>query len=238
MQTFKTFFLSEGGNVFSITGTIKQADVIPTVKHLEEITGLSLVDNMLGTTGKAAESGDIDLVIDSRNVSKSDLEKKLQSYWKRHSVDTTGTSKSGISLHFLSPVWNSKGEQTGKYVQVDFMFHEDPMYLRWFYAANEKQPYKGKDRNILLSAIAKNTKNKTYSGGLSISTHGLKDRQSGNIITREPDAIAKLLFGKKASASDLNNIQSILAKLVDIYGHEKAKIIVKDAEETTTHKFL
>ena len=49
--------LNEGGNVFKTadgqdaTQRINQADVEPTLKWLEKITGLNHVDNMLGSTG-------------------------------------------------------------------------------------------------------------------------------------------------------------------------------------------
>jgi len=231
MLTFKTFFLTEGGNVFSTTGRIAREDVLPTVRNLEQITGLSLVDNMLGSTGKAADSGDIDLVVDAKSTNKAVLENKLQAYWKQHSVDTIGTKKSGISVHFLSPVWNTQNEVTGKYVQVDFMFSDDPEYLKWFYASNEAAPFKGKDRNILLSAIAKNK-------GYSLSINGLINRDTKQVISKNPDEIAKLIFNKKATSNDLNNIQSITRKLIWIYGADKAKEIVKDAEETTGHNFI
>jgi hypothetical protein len=50
--------LLEGGNVFKnekgepLTQRINLADIKPTVKWLESLTGLNLVDNMLGTTGR------------------------------------------------------------------------------------------------------------------------------------------------------------------------------------------
>jgi hypothetical protein len=226
MVTFKSYFLNEGGNIFNTTGRIERKDVVPTVQHLEKITGLPLVDNMLGSTGKAADSGDIDLVVDSNVISKAELESKLQAYWKQHSVDTVGTKKSGISVHFLSPVWDSSGKETGKYVQVDFMLHDDPEYLKFFYASNETAPYKGRDRNILLSAIAKHT-------GHSLSMSGLSDRETKAQITRDPDDIAKIILGKTAVADDLHNISAIAKKLITIYGPEQAKEIVKDAEATT-----
>jgi DNA polymerase/3'-5' exonuclease PolX len=226
MVTFKAYFLNEGGNIFKTTGRIERKDVLPTVKQLEQITGLPLVNNMLGSTGKAADSGDIDLVVDSKTSSKAEIENKLQAYWKQHSADIIGTKKSGISVHFLSPVWDQSGKETGKYVQVDFMVHDDPEYLKFFYASNETAPYKGKDRNILLSAVAKHK-------GYSLSMSGLSDRETKAQITRDPDVIAKTIFGKTATADDLHNISLIAKKLINIYGPEQAKEIVKDAEATT-----
>ena len=56
--------LYEGGNVFKdvkgipTTQRIAKDNVVPTVQWLEQLTGLNLQDNMLGTTGRAATSGD------------------------------------------------------------------------------------------------------------------------------------------------------------------------------------
>ena len=56
--------LNEGGNIFKnaegqpATQRINQADVEPTLKWLEKITGLNHVDNMLGSTGIKPTSGD------------------------------------------------------------------------------------------------------------------------------------------------------------------------------------
>lgn len=231
MLTFKSYVLNEGGNVFPNTGRISRENVVPTVQHLERITGLPLLHNMLGSTGKAADSGDIDLVIDTKTISKAALESKLQEFWKKNSDSVVGTKKSGISVHFLSPVWNKEGKETGNYVQVDFMFHDDPEYLKFFNASNEQAPYKGRDRNIILSAIAKNK-------GLTLSANGLFNRETKQLISKDPDAIAKAIFDKNSTAKDLNNIQTITKKLVELYGPEQAKEILKDAEETTGHTFL
>ena len=56
--------LKEGGNVFkdsdgaSATQRINQTDVKSTVAWLEQLTGLPLMDNMLGSTGQKPTSGD------------------------------------------------------------------------------------------------------------------------------------------------------------------------------------
>jgi hypothetical protein len=62
---------------------------------------------------------------------------------------------------------------------------------------------------------------------------GLSNRETKEQITRDPDTIAKTIFGKAATADDLHNISAITKKLIDLYGPEQAKEIVKDAEATT-----
>jgi len=69
--------LSEGGNVFKTadkqpaTQRIARNDVPTTVKWLEQVTGLSLMDAMVGSTGQRETSGDIDLAIDAAVVTKA-----------------------------------------------------------------------------------------------------------------------------------------------------------------------
>jgi len=74
--------LKEGGNVFKdpngqlATQRINKADVAPTLAWLEKITGLDLQNNMLGTTGKAPTSGDLDVAVDQANTTKDQLADK------------------------------------------------------------------------------------------------------------------------------------------------------------------
>ena len=71
--------LYEGGNVFKLTDgqpattRISRENVVPTVQWLEQLTGLNLVDNMLGSTGRKETSGDLDLGIDETKISKDVL---------------------------------------------------------------------------------------------------------------------------------------------------------------------
>ena len=71
--------LNEGGNVFKDdngvpkTQRINRADVGPTVAWLERLTGLSLTDNMLGSTGPKPTSGDLDLDVDINKTSKEEF---------------------------------------------------------------------------------------------------------------------------------------------------------------------
>jgi len=57
-------YIKEGGNVFKdadgvvATKRINQTDVKPTIQWLEQLTGLPLMDNMLGSTGQKPTSGD------------------------------------------------------------------------------------------------------------------------------------------------------------------------------------
>ena len=75
--------LYEGGNVFKLTDgqpattRISRENVVPTVQWLEQLTGLNLVDNMLGSTGRKETSGDLDLGIDETKITKDVLIQQL-----------------------------------------------------------------------------------------------------------------------------------------------------------------
>lgn len=230
MKTFAKFYtlLKEGGNLFPGTRRINKNEVIPTVKYLEKITGLSLLDKLLGSTGKAETSGDIDVGVDAGQISKDGLIQQLTS----QGISPADLKKTGIEVGFKSPIYIKGDKLTGGFVQVDFMFHDDIEYLKWFYANNEALPLKGKDRNILLSAIAKNK-------NLSVSINGLTNRETKLLITRDPDTIAKKILDEKSTAKDVYNIPSIIAALKRIYKDDNmVKQIVEPAEISSGVRYI
>lgn len=222
MKTFKQYLrlIREGGNIFSDV-RINKSEVIPTVRSLEKLTGLPLVDSLLGSTGKTDTSGDIDLVIDETKVNKDSFIKSLID----KGVDPADLKKTGIEVAYRAPIINASGKMTGKNIQVDFMFHPDPNYLKFYYASNETAPYKGAHRNITLSSLAKLK-------GLTLSMKGLYDRETKQLITKDPDMIAKHVLGKDATENDLRNLPSIIGYLKKHYTTDQIKDMVKPAEET------
>lgn len=223
--SFQKFFkesvlLSEGGNIFSDV-RINKSEVIPTVKSLEKLTGMPLLDSMLGSTGKADTSGDIDLVVDENKLNKDSFIKDLVS----KGVDPKDLKKTGIEVAYRAPIIDAQGNKTGNHIQVDFMFHNDPTYLKFYYASNEMPPYKGAHRNITMSALAK-TK------GLLLSMKGLFERETKVFVSKDPEVIAKRVLGEDATVNDLQNIPSLMNYLKSHYSPEEVRAMVKDAEET------
>lgn len=215
-----TVLLAEGGNIFSDT-RIKKSEVLPTLKHLEKLTGLPLVDNTLGSTGKAETSGDVDVVVDNNIHSKDKLIKDLIAKGE----DPSHMKKTGIEVAYKATIIDESGNPTGGHVQVDFMFHEDPDYLKFYYDNNEKAPYKGAHRNIVMASIAK-TK------GYSLSMKGLADRETKQIVTRDPDELAKRILGEDATKKDLFNLPTILSYLKKHHTQEEIEAMVQEAEKT------
>jgi len=211
--------LKEGGNVFKLadstpaTTRIARDDVVPTVEWLEGITGLSLVDNMLGTTGKKETSGDLDLAVDADKITKDVLIQQLIN----KGISSADIKKSGDSVHLKTPIL---GDAANGYVQTDFMFGQ-PTWQRFSLAGSpEGSPYKGVHRHILLASIAK-------AQGMKWSyKNGLVDRATDQVITQDPTEIAQKLFG--GMPADLASVETIVAKIKSRPDYDK---LVADAQE-------
>jgi len=209
--------LFEGGNVFKLadgqpaTTRISRENVVPTVQWLEKLTGLNLVDNMLGSTGRKETSGDLDLGIDETKITKDVL---IQQLLKR-GVKAEDIKKSGDSVHVKTPIL---GDKSNGYVQTDFMFG-DPEFQKFALNTGESD-YKGVHRAILLASIAK-------AQGMKWSyKNGLVDRETNEIITKNPQEIAQNLIN--GDTADLSSVESIVKKIKTLPNYEE---LVKDARE-------
>jgi hypothetical protein len=211
--------LAEGGNVFKnqdgseATQRISRDNVVPTVQWLEQLTGLNLVDNMLGTTGKKESSGDLDLAVDATKVSKDVLIQQLLA----KGINQADIRKSGDSVHLKTPIL---GDASNGYVQTDFMFG-NPDWQRWsLRGAGEGSPYKGVHRQVLMASIAK-------AQGMKWSyKNGLMDRETNQVITQDPTEIAQKLFN--GDATDLESVETIVAKIKSRPDYDK---LTADARE-------
>ena len=219
--------LKEGGNIFKgsqgelLTGRINQADVAPTVKWLEGITGLPLQDGMLGTTGKAPTSGDLDLSVDENKISKDELVAKLSQWAQSKKQDPKQwVRKSGISVHFKTPI---AGDEKKGFVQTDFMFGEPEWQKFSLQGGLTGSEYKGMDRHILLASIAKAL------GYRWSHNYGLLNRESNQPVSKDPDRIAQLLLGVDHTAKDLTSVESIHKIIKTRSDYEK---LVADAVES------
>jgi len=203
----------EGGNVFkdadgrSLTQRINQTDVKPTLAWLEELLpGLDLQNNTLGSTGIKDTSGDLDIAVDSTQVTKEQLETRLKQWAASHGFKPDEwVRKSGTAVHFLTPI---TGRPEQGYVQTDFMFLKNVPWSKFVLGAMPADSrYKGKERNVLMNSIAK-------SMGYKLNQiSGIADRTTDKIITDDPDAVAKLLLNKTATRQDLASVESILQAL-------------------------
>lgn len=201
----------EGGNVFKdsngnpLTQRINQTDVKTTIAWLERLTGIDLQDNTLGSTGRKPTSGDLDLAVDANTVNKDQFVQRLMSWATANKLDPKEwVKKSGISVHLRTPI---NGRPDLGFVQTDFMFLKNVPFSKFILSASGNSQYRGQDRNILINSIAK-------SMGLKLNQNaGLQDRTTNDVLTDDPDQIAKMLLNNKATRADLETVESIVAAL-------------------------
>ena len=212
----------EGGNVFKdpkggpATERISRENVVPTVQWLEQLTGLGLQDNMLGSTGRAATSGDLDLGVDSTKISKDVLIKQLL----KRGIKAEDIKKSGDAVHLKTPIL---GDPSNGYVQTDFMFSANPTLQQFaLMGGSEGSQFKGVHRAILLASIAK-AQNMKWS-----PKFGLVDRGTDEVITADPKEIAVKLLGQGHSPKDLTTVETIIKAIKDRPDFEQ---LVADAKE-------
>lgn len=211
--------LLEGGNIFKTadgepaTTRIARDNVVPTVQWLEQLTGLNLVDNMLGSTGRKETSGDLDLGVDSTKISKEILIQQLLS----KGIDAKDIRKTGDSVHLKTPIL---GDPSNGYVQTDFMFSDNPAFQSFSYAGTGAGEFKGVHRNILLASIAKAL-------GMKWSPKfGLVNRETNEVISNNPQEIAKTLVN--GTVQDLASVETIVNK---IKGRPDYNQLTADARE-------
>ena len=241
--------LNEGGNVFkteqgALTQRIATADVQGSIDFIEKITGLTFdEEDWLGTTGKKNDpdgafeknsSGDLDLNTDANKVSKEQLIAKLSAWLKSQGVPeedimNQGRKKTdgwihnaGDQVHFRTPI---KGSDKNGFVQTDFMFTNNPNFQRGAKRGGTAQ-FGGKDRAILLSAIARGR-------GLKFSPKfGLVDPEQGDKVVADTwDKIAPMLLGKGAKEADTHTVETMLAKLKSDPNYEELIAPWKEAME-------
>lgn len=204
--------LLEGGNVFKdaqgqpLTQRINQADVPATIAWVERVTGLEFPqDRWLGSTGRKPTSGDLDLAVDVNDATKDQLAAHLTEFITSNGLDPREWVKKAGEVHLRTPI---AGDPNRGYVQTDFMFFPNLDWGTFYYGGSEGSAYKGMNRNVLMSSIAK-------SMGFKVGANGMFDRATNQLATNgmDPDAVAKTLLGPAATRANLKNVESIYSAL-------------------------
>jgi hypothetical protein len=171
---------------------------------------------MLGSTGRAATSGDLDLGVDSTKISKDVLIKQLL----KRGIKAEDIKKSGDAVHLKTPIL---GDPSNGYVQTDFMFSDNPALQQFaLMGGSEGSQFKGVHRAILLASIAK-AQNMKWS-----PKFGLVDRGTDEVITADPKEIAVRLLGQGHASKELSTVESIIKAIKDRPDFEQ---LVADAKE-------
>jgi hypothetical protein len=219
--------LFEGGNVFKdkngnpLTRRIAQNEIMPTVNWLESLTGLDFTKDLddiglptkwIGSTGRKADSGDIDLAIDAKKVDKSQVKSLLDNWAKSNGLEPKEWTKmSGNAVHFRTPI---KGDPRNGFAQTDFMFLPNLKWGIFFLSGGRNSSYSGTLRNILLSSMAK-------IAGKKAGPEGIFDRTTGDFITDDPRRAAKILLMPQNTERDLQNVEAIYKALTQDPNRDK-----------------
>ena len=204
--------LLEGGNVFKdqqgqpLTQRINQADVPATIAYLENILGMEFPEERwLGSTGRKPTSGDLDLAVDLSEINKDQLAAKLTQFVQNQKQDPREWVKKAGEVHFRTPI---AGDPNKGYVQTDFMFFPNLDWGTFFYGGAEGSNYKGMNRNVLMSSIAKAL-------GLKVGANGMLSRATNELVKggQDPNYVAKVLLGPTFSRENLKNVESIYTAL-------------------------
>ncbi len=212
--------LLEGGNVFKtksgdpLTQRINLQDVPATVNWIEQVTGIDFTTEKgsdgiplrwLGSTGKKPTSGDLDLAVDLNEISKEQLANILTQFVQSQGLDPREWVKKSGEVHLRTPIG---GDANKGFVQTDFMFFPNLDWGQFFYAGGTDSAYKGMNRNVLMSSIAKQL-------GLKVGANGMFSRTSNQPVDggMDPDYVASVLLGQGADRENLKNVESIYAAL-------------------------
>jgi hypothetical protein len=204
--------LLEGGNVFKdkqgqpLTQRINQADVPATIAYLEKVLGMDFPEERwLGSTGRKPTSGDLDLAVDLSEINKDQLAAKLTQFVQNQKQDPREWVKKAGEVHFRTPI---AGDPNKGYVQTDFMFFPDLDWGTFFYGGAEGSNYKGMNRNVLMSSIAKAL-------GLKVGANGMLSRATNELVKggQDPKYVAKVLLGPAFTKENLKNVESIYTAL-------------------------
>jgi len=197
-----------------------------TVAWLEQLTGIEFPrERWLGSTGKAPTSGDMDLAVDANQVSKEQLAAKLTQWIVGHKLPPAEWIKKGGEVHLRTPI---QGRPDLGYVQTDFMFFPNLDWGTFYYNQGAGSAYKGMNRAVLMSSLAKHY-------GLKLGANGVFSRTSNQLVTMDPDEAARMILGPRATRDNLSTVETIFAALAKDKDRE-AKI--KDFREYLTKEGL
>lgn len=203
--------LNEGGSLPGV-GAINIDEIEPTLDNLENILGIDLKNNVLGSVGKKEFSGDIDIALDIKNEDLPAFVKKLESIPEVLDIAKSSVIMTKVKIADYDPNKKVEGKPRTGYVQVDFM-PGDPGWLKTFYhAPHEKDSkYKGVFRNILITSIALHLDRKDSQQKIADG----RPVQSERYMWSPNDGLVKVLRtpepNKKGDGYTKKNINKIIA---------------------------
>lgn len=151
-----------GGNAFNNVSRIARDDIEPTIRNLVAVldhpyfTVEYATSNFLGSVGKQATSGDIDIALDHKVFSISDLRAFNNRLSSVLGVHETVFRPNGNFLTCSFPI-HGKSER----IQIDFLIGSSEWLKFTHFSAGEKSNFKGMWRQIFLCSLALFTRDYT-----------------------------------------------------------------------------
>ena len=172
------------------------------------------------------DSGDVDVFLDTTLIKKklgldpSMDDAGVRKVLAQHMAKHYPMNPIGKNVHIGYPMGKEIDTPNGPlpaYFQVDLMTmehaHEIGQHHEHDYSVKDS-PYGGQDQQFALSSVINSIPGhppKTFQyngfGG------ALQNRATGEVITRNIDKVAEIALGKGATADDLGNVESIIAKV-------------------------
>lgn len=143
----------KGGYALKTLGVtrIRKEDIPATVQYVSNIIGIPADDmKTLGSVGKTATSGDIDVALDLSKYNGDQIHRLLLNTLGQDK----GTYNAGTKIgSYAIPI---AGDPANGLVQFDLMYVPNPAWAEFsYFSAGDESRYKGAIRNILLANVAK-----------------------------------------------------------------------------------
>lgn len=150
MRLFELNPIFESGKELAEVGVrrIKKEEIDATLAHISELMAIPKEElHPLGSVGKIASSGDIDLAVDSNKFNPQHIQALMDNKGVTGVYnDATKTASYAIPI---------KGEEKNGLVQVDITFTPNPEWAAFsYFSPGEGSRYKGVVRTVLLTAVA------------------------------------------------------------------------------------
>ena len=208
-----------GGEAFSgLTTTIRKEEVAQTLNALLiNVLKPVGIDSYvpLGSTGKKAVSGDIDIAIGPVPTSDPKALKAIKDSLLKNIQAVVGADKAklvGQNIALMVPIAGS----TDRFVQVDVMLSGDPQKTGWLMSGTG-EGVKGVYRNLMLSYIAKLRSEEQIGTKITISFPGGVQMLRGTDVviprTEDPEAIISAL-GLNTKPSEITTFEDLVTILV------------------------
>jgi hypothetical protein len=143
--------------------------------------------------------------VDLNEVDKDQLAGALQQIVTSQGLDPREWVVKKGEVHFRTPI---AGDPNKGYVQTDFMFFPNLDWGTFYYGGAEGSAYKGMNRNVLMSSIAKAL-------GFKVGANGMFSRSTEELVPggMDPNHVAKILLGPAFAKENLRNVESIYTAL-------------------------